>query len=360
MSNVKRRKITDFFQPQRQKPTTRDPDSERGASVSLDVESGVKGNHARETDPTRVKASEEDDRESGIQENGDGREDGKDGENKDGDDVEVKPTNDASKHVSATTTFGSFDKEAWVELLSSEQRELLKLEIEHLHVSWLSVLHPELTKPYFLELKRFLRAQASKTVFPPPHMIYLWSHLTPLPEVKCLILGQDPYHNYNQAHGLAFSVLDPTRPPPSLVNIFKTLVKDYPNFETPTLGNLSKWARRGILMLNACLTVEAHKANSHANHGWETFTEQVIRAAINHHQNTGFVVMAWGSPAQKRVAKFQRQLANFLVLRTVHPSPLSAHRGFFDSQVFKKCNEWLQAQKLRRIDWGLREGNVVV
>ncbi|RLV94880.1 Uracil-DNA glycosylase [Spathaspora sp. JA1] len=262
----------------------------------------------------------------------------------------------------------NFNKVAWIKSLSSEQQELLNLEINTLHISWLAPLHQELTKPYFLKLKQFLKSQSNgKTIFPPTNQIYSWSHYTPLPDIKCLILGQDPYHNINQAHGLAFSVLEPTRPPPSLVNIYKTLAIDFPEFKIPkTEGNLSKWAERGVLLLNACLTVEAHKANSHANQGWETFTEQVIRVAIEHHikQNQGFVIMAWGNPAQKRVIKFNSQLLkhpnDFLVLKTVHPSPLSAHRGFFTSKVFKQCNQWLQEHNLKGIDWGLTEDNIVV
>lgn len=270
-----------------------------------------------------------------------------------------------------------FDKKKWIESLSTEERLLLALEINTLHITWLAFLHKELTKPYFINLKKFLRSQmTSKTVFPPPGHIYSWSHLTPLPDVKCLILGQDPYHNFNQAHGLAFLVLEPTRPPPSLLNIYKTLKIDFPNFQVPDYnslskqgrpggGNLTKWAKRGVLMLNACLTVEAHKANSHANKGWESFTEEVIRVAINFaskERETGFVIMAWGSPAQKRVACFNKQLSTktpFLVLKTVHPSPLSASRGFFDLQVFKKCNQWLKDNGAPPIDWGIVEGNSV-
>ncbi|SGZ54895.1 CIC11C00000005794 [Sungouiella intermedia] len=232
----------------------------------------------------------------------------------------------------------NFNKEEWINSLAPEQRQLLTLEINTMHISWLAALHTELTKPYFLKLKRF--------------------------------------YMLKQAHGLAFLVLEPTRPPPSLLNIYKTLKIDFPSFEIPEYkklekqgkpggGNLTKWAKRGVLMLNACLTVEAHKANSHANQGWEQFTEQVIKAAITHAKDkkNGFVIMAWGSPAQKRVAQFTAQLnsANgmFLVLKTVHPSPLSASRGFFDLKVFFKCNEWLREQGKDAIDWGLFEGNVV-
>ena len=290
-------------------------------------------------------------------------------------------TKPQTKDNNTTNEFTSFDKQGWIDSLTQEQKELLQLEIDTLHISWLSQLYKELTKPYFLNLKKFLQSQhqQSKTVFPKPQDIYSWSNLTPLPNVKCLILGQDPYHNYNQAHGLAFSVLEPTRPPPSLVNIYKTLAIDYPDtFQIPDYkelsklgkpggGNLSKWATNGgVLMLNAVLTVEAHKANSHANKGWEQFTEQVIRVALEYHEkhNSGFVIMGWGTPAQKRLKPFEKILnsgktkdgnvdGQFLVLKTVHPSPLSAHRGFFNLQVFKKCNDWLEKHGRDGIDWSV-------
>ena len=267
----------------------------------------------------------------------------------------------------------NFDKNKWVESLSEEEKDLLGLEINTLHITWLAFLSKTIRKPYFLNLKKFLNSQTNKTVFPPRHLIYSWSHYTPLPSVKCIILGQDPYHNYNQAHGLAFSVLEPTRPPPSLLNIYKGLAIDFPNFIAPNEvlspqgksggGNLSKWALRGVLMLNAVLTVECHQANSHAQKGWETFTEEVIRTAINYHREktSGFVIMAWGTPAQNRVKSFTPLLSKkFLVLKTVHPSPLSANRGFFELQVFKRCNEWLGKNGRQRIDWGLIENNIVM
>ncbi|ODV69042.1 uracil-DNA glycosylase, partial [Hyphopichia burtonii NRRL Y-1933] len=259
----------------------------------------------------------------------------------------------------------NFNKEEWVASLNAEEKQLLQLEIHTLHITWLVFLHKELTKPYFLKLKKFLalESRSGKTIFPPSNKVYSWSHYTPLPKIKCLILGQDPYHNHNQAHGLAFSVLNPTKPPPSLVNIYKALKIDFPNFEIPKSGDLTNWAEKGILMLNAVLTVEAHKANSHANQGWETFTEEIIKTAINYftkEKSSGFVIMAWGSPAQKRVGKFGNLLSQkFMVIKSVHPSPLSAHRGFFDLNVFKKCNEWLQLNHLNPLDWGLINGNVV-
>lgn len=270
----------------------------------------------------------------------------------------------------------NFNKQEWINSLTEEEKDLLELEIKHLHITWLVFLHKSLTRPYFIKLKKFLKSQASKVIFPPSDQIYSWSHHTPLPNIKCLVLGQDPYHNYNQAHGLAFSVLEPTRPPPSLLNIYKTVHIDYPNFVIPEYkklaiqgnpggGNLTKWAKRGVLLLNAVLTVECHKANSHASQGWETFTEEVLKTAIDYYNketSKGFVIMAWGTPAQKRILRFQSLLAGdkFLVLRTVHPSPLSARRGFFELKVFQKCNDWLEQHGHNKIDWGLIENNIVM
>lgn len=294
-------------------------------------------------------------------------------------DMNINNEGETSSNDDSYTEFcrkHNFNKQKWIDSLTEEQKDLLELEIKYLHITWLVFLHKTITKPYFLKLKQFLKSQSNKVVFPPKEQIYSWSHYTPLPSIKCLVLGQDPYHNYNQAHGLAFSVLEPTRPPPSLLNIYKTLAIDYPEFTAPdynTLakqgrpggGNLTKWAKRGVLLLNAVLTVECHKANSHAQQGWETFTEEIVKVSLDYYNkehSKGFVIMAWGSPAQKRVQCFNSLLNSnkFLVLKTVHPSPLSARRGFFDLKVFKKCNEWLQKNGQKRIDWGLIDGNVVV
>lgn len=262
-----------------------------------------------------------------------------------------------------------FDKDVWVASLTPELKELLELEITYLHITWLAVLHKELTKPYFVKLKRFLKAQQNKTVFPPKNQIYSWSHYTPLPEIKCLVLGQDPYHNHNQAHGLAFSVLEPTKPPPSLKNIYKTVKTDYPKFEIPNSkngggGNLTQWAKRGVFLLNTCLTVEAHKPNSHSKQGWETFTQEIINCAINYHSSNnspGFVVMAWGMPAQNNLLKFpQLQKSNkFLVIKTFHPSPFSAAKGFFTLKCFKTCNQWLDTNGRSQIDWSVVPNNSI-
>ncbi|QPG74888.1 hypothetical protein FOA43_002225 [Brettanomyces nanus] len=268
----------------------------------------------------------------------------------------VKPPSVANK----------FDRQAWINSLSVEQKELLDLEINTMDESWLAVLHEEMTKPYFIDLKKFLRDEwkSGKVIFPPQKDIYSWSRLAPLSKVKVLILGQDPYHNYNQAHGLAFSVHDPrTKPPPSLNNIYKCLKKDYPDFVVPTTGDLTQWAQQGILLLNTCLTVRAHNANSHSNHGWEKFTSTVIRKLVdykNHVVHQGLVIIAWGSPAQRTIRNVGHiDWDQNLFLKSVHPSPLSAPRGFFDCQHFIKCNNWLYERYGSEglIDWAIVDGN---
>jgi uracil-DNA glycosylase len=183
------------------------------------------------------------------------------------------------------------------------------------------------------------------------------SRHTPFQTVKVVILGQDPYHNVNQAHGLAFSVRPPTNAPPSLRNMYVCLKNDYPSFVQPPRngGLLTPWAERGVLMLNTCLTVRAHEANSHANRGWERFTQKVIDL-VAARRSRGVVFMAWGTPAGKRVVKVDKK--RHLVLSAVHPSPLSAHRGFFNCGHFKMANEWL-VQRYgagEEIDWSLVTG----
>lgn len=277
---------------------------------------------------------------------------------------------DASKAQKMDSTSGDasqramndFDKEKWVASLTPEQRELLKLEIDTLDLSWLSVLYPELTKDYFLSLKRFLKGEKEKgkKIFPPEKDIYSWSRLTPLHNVKVVILGQDPYHNHNQAHGLAFSVNPPTPPPPSLKNIYKGIQKDYADFKVPNSGSLIPWCTQGVLLLNACLTVRAHEANSHSKQGWETFTERVLSAALEY-RRTGLCFLAWGTPAAQRVGRINPDKKRHLILRSVHPSPLSANRGFFDCAHFRLANQWL----LERygpdgvINWALDPKNII-
>lgn len=237
--------------------------------------------------------------------------------------------------------------------LNSEARELLDLEISTLGISWLAHLHSELTKPYFLNLKRFLksREEARAVIFPPEKEIYSWSRFSSFSNVKVVILGQDPYHNVGQAHGLAFSVRPPTPPPPSLMNIYKELKMCYPEtFVQPKHGSLLKWSSQGVLLLNACLTVEAHQPNCHAKKGWEEFTEAVIRIILEN--NSHVVLMAWGTPAARRIEKIQPGKQH-LVLRSVHPSPLSASRGWFGSAHFPKANTWLKDHGIDEVDWNL-------
>lgn len=277
--------------------------------------------------------------------------------------------------ASAPAPAVKFDKQKWVDSLTSEQKELLKLEIETLDHSWLAHLKDDIVTKEFLELKKFLDREtaAGKKWFPPKEDIYSWyvaltprrprlnrlltrarSRHTPFNNVKVVIVGQDPYHNVNQAHGMAFSVRPPTPAPPSLKNMYKALKKDYPSFVPPPNngGLLIPWADRGVLMLNTCLTVRAHEANSHSNRGWERFTQRVIDL-VAQKRTRGVVFMAWGTPAGKRVQKVDK--SRHLILQSVHPSPLSASRGFFDCGHFKAANEWL----IKRygddgeIDWAL-------
>ncbi|KUL88924.1 hypothetical protein ZTR_03602 [Talaromyces verruculosus] len=249
-----------------------------------------------------------------------------------------------------------FNKEKWVSSLTAEQKELLQLEIDTLDESWLAHLKDEVVSPEFLNLKRFLKKEkeSKATIFPPENDIYSWSRHTPLHTVKAVILGQDPYHNFNQAHGLCFSVRPPTKAPPSLKNIYIGIKNDYPSFEAPpdNGGLLTPWAERGVLMLNTCLTVRAHNANSHANRGWERFTQKAIDT-VARVRTRGVVFLAWGSPAAKRVAAVNKQ--RHCVLQSVHPSPFSARNGFFTNGHFKKCNEWLSERygEDALIDWSL-------
>ncbi|KAF7560900.1 hypothetical protein G7046_g3234 [Stylonectria norvegica] len=254
----------------------------------------------------------------------------------------------------------NFNKEKWVATLTPDQKSLLQLEIDTLDESWLTHLKDELTSPYFLELKRFLAREtaAGKQWFPPAEDVYSWSRHTPFHNAKVVIVGQDPYHNVNQAHGLAFSVRPPTPAPPSLRNMYIALKRDYPTFEPPPAkgGLLTTWADRGVVMLNTCLTVRAHEAKSHSNRGWERFTQKVIDV-VALKRTRGLVFMAWGTPAGQRVQKIDD--TKHLVLKSVHPSPLSASRGFFDCGHFKLANEWLVNQygAAGEIDWALAPGS---
>ncbi|XXH03053.1 Carrier protein, mitochondrial [Hypoxylon texense] len=250
----------------------------------------------------------------------------------------------------------SWNKDKWVASLTVEQKRHLQLEITTLDPSWLQHLRDEITTPEFIALKKFLESEvkAGKKVFPPREDVYSWSRHTPFNKVKCVILGQDPYHNFNQAHGLAFSVRPPTKAPPSLKNMYIALKNDYPSFVPPPNGGglLTPWAERGVLLLNTCLTVRAHEANSHAKRGWERFTQKVI-GLVAQKRTRGVVFLAWGKPAAERVTKIDAK--RHLILRSVHPSPLSASRGFFECGHFRQANEWLALRYGEDgvIDWNL-------
>jgi uracil-DNA glycosylase len=219
-----------------------------------------------------------------------------------------------------------------------------------LEKSWAVHLGEELNKPYMQELFRFLdkeRAQG-KTIFPPEDHIFEAFKLTPLKNVKVVILGQDPYHGAGQAHGLAFSVKPGVKPPPSLVNIFKELNSDL-GLKIPESGSLEAWAKEGVLLLNTVLTVEESKAGSHHKKGWEHFTDKVIDV-LNAEKNH-LVFILWGSPAQKKAAKVDTN--RHLVLKCVHPSPLSVYRGFHGSKPFSQSNAYLKENGIKEVNWSL-------
>ena len=219
-----------------------------------------------------------------------------------------------------------------------------------LHESWRDPLRSEFESPYIAELKRFLVAEkaAGKRIFPPGGEWFHALDATPLDRVRVVILGQDPYHGPGQAHGLCFSVRPGVRIPPSLVNIYKEMQDDL-GIAPPNHGHLEHWARQGVLLLNAVLTVEAHQAASHRGRGWERFTDAVIRLVDA--RQTPAVFILWGSYAQKKAAFVDR--SKHLVLTAPHPSPLSAHNGFFGSKPFSQANAFLEANGLEPIDWRL-------
>ena len=212
---------------------------------------------------------------------------------------------------------------------------------------WLEPLTPEFKKPYYKRLYDSVKAEySSHTVYPPADDIFNAFDFTPLEQVKVVIIGQDPYHEPGQAHGLCFSVKPGIKTPPSLVNIYKELQDDLGCY-VPNNGYLEKWARQGVLMLNNVLTVRAHAANSHKDLGWEQFTDAVID--ILNQQDRPIVFLLWGSPAQRKCAKLNN--SNHLILKAPHPSPLSAYRGFFGCKHFSQTNEYLTSKGLTPIDW---------
>lgn len=266
-----------------------------------------------------------------------------------------------------------FSLSEYIESLPEEHRHLLQLECECMGKSWLKLLKDEIKKPYFIALKKFLWDEgvcalddpiSVLKVYPPPRNIYSWSN-TPLGKLKVVIIGQDPYHGPNQAHGLCFSVPKGVGVPPSLRNIYLEIKAEYPDFQPPNHGNLSSWAENGVLMLNTCLTVKANQAGSHSGKGWEEFTEKVVDVVDKYGGanldtkddgevrgvGRGVVFLAWGAWAAKRVAKLNKK--KHLILTSAHPSPLSARRGFLGNGHFKAANDWLE-QKYGpegRVEW---------
>lgn len=213
--------------------------------------------------------------------------------------------------------------------------------------SWKEALMPEFSKDYFIRLTDFVRKEYHETtVYPPGKLIFNAFNLCPFDKVKVVIIGQDPYHGPGQAHGLCFSVNDGIQTPPSLVNIFKEINSDLGK-PIPQSGNLTRWAEQGVLLLNATLTVRAHQAGSHQRRGWEEFTDAVIRKLAEEKNNLVFIL--WGAYAQKKGAFIDRN--KHLVLTSVHPSPLSAHSGFFGNHHFSLANDYLVKNGKTAIDW---------
>lgn len=216
--------------------------------------------------------------------------------------------------------------------------------------TWQTALLDEFDKPYLKGLSQFLQeeADAGKVIFPPRQELFSALNLTTLPDVKVVILGQDPYHGMGQAHGLSFSVKQGVKLPPSLKNIYKELSSDL-GIARASHGFLEHWAQQGVLLLNAVLTVESGKANSHQRRGWEQFTDAVIQQVAASQSPVVFIL--WGAYAQKKATMVDE--SRHLVIRTAHPSPLSAHNGFWGTKPFSKANEFLQKHGRQPIDWAL-------
>jgi uracil-DNA glycosylase len=217
----------------------------------------------------------------------------------------------------------------------------------HIEESWKSRLNGEFKQEYFIRLSSFVRKEyRTKDIFPPGSLIFNAFNLCPFDKIKVVIIGQDPYHGPGQAHGLCFSVREGIEFPPSLINIFREIESDLGYKPLPT-GNLERWAVQGVLLLNAILTVRAHQAGSHQNKGWEEFTDAVIRLINNDKENIVFFL--WGAYAQKKGVSIDR--SKHLVMESVHPSPLSAGRGFFGNRHFSRCNNYLISKGIKPVHW---------
>ena len=216
---------------------------------------------------------------------------------------------------------------------------------------WLPAVNAEFKKPYYADLYKFVKEEYSMVaVYPPSDEIFSALHLTPLSKVKVVIIGQDPYHNVGQAHGLCFSVRPEVEIPPSLVNIYKELQSDL-GCRIPNNGYLVKWAEQGVLLLNTVLTVRAHQANSHQGKGWEQFTDAIIRAV--NAEDRPIAYLLWGRPAQSKMSMLNNP--KHKVFTAPHPSPLSAHRGFFGCKHFSQANAFLEENGLAPIDWQIED-----
>ena len=217
--------------------------------------------------------------------------------------------------------------------------------------SWESFIEEEKKKDYFSALSSFVDSEyETRQVFPPKENIYRAFELTPLDKVRCVILGQDPYHDDGQAHGLAFSVMPGVKTPPSLMNIYKEL-RDELGLYIPDNGCLTKWADQGVLLLNTVLTVRAHEAGSHQKKGWEIFTDNAIK--LLNGQDRPIVFMLWGGPSRAKANLLTN--SEHLVLQSAHPSPLSVYRGFYGCGHFKACNEFLRSKGEKEIDWQIED-----
>ena len=219
-----------------------------------------------------------------------------------------------------------------------------------INATWKEALQDQFEQPYFHQIVAYLKQEKSqgKTIYPAGPNIFSAFDTTPFDKVKVVILGQDPYHNPDQAHGLAFSVQSGIQPPPSLVNIYKEIMQDV-GCGIPTHGNLEKWAKQGVLLLNAALTVIAHSPMSHSKIGWHEFTNAVIKAVSEKKEHVVFLL--WGAFAKSKQELIDN--SKHLILTAAHPSPLSAHNGFFGCRHFSKANEWLVAQGIEPIDWSI-------
>ena len=222
-------------------------------------------------------------------------------------------------------------------------------DVMNIPETWRDILKDELRQPYFSELARFVaQERQNRRIFPSAEELYSALRHTPFEQVNVLLLGQDPYHDIGQAHGMCFSVRQGTRPPPSLVNIFKELKTDL-GIETPSSGCLTKWADQGVLLLNTVLTVRAHEPQSHKAIGWERFTDAIIRKIAERRDPVVFVL--WGAAAQKKEPLIDS--ARHTIIKSAHPSPLSARNGFFGSRPFSKINAALRAVGKSEVDWKL-------